>query len=266
MSQVPEEYREPPDHLGGVTPNPSSAKTIGVLNVIFASILLLCGICSGMQLALQSTFVPIFGGQQQQIQAQVQAQRALEIQKLADKEKTAKNENEKQKFQAERKNLEAQPVPKMPDMTKMYGTDNPRVLNTWLIDTFTAVILNLLMLASGVGLLMVKEWGRVLGIWVAGLKIVRLVAIYVFMIVVIVPFVSQRFGQTVDEMNRNMPAQGGGAPAGQVAAFMGTFMTIGAVSMIVLGAIYPAICLIVLTRASVKAACRQQLSDEELDS
>src|SRR5687768_10445715 len=106
--------------------NPSAAKTIGILNIVFGSILLLCVICSGLNAMMQSAMGPMFAMQQQQMQQAMQQERQARLEQLQALEKAAKDEDEKKKLQAQQKVIQAQPVPKMPDFSKL--TDDPRFL------------------------------------------------------------------------------------------------------------------------------------------
>jgi hypothetical protein len=103
---------------------------------------------------------------------------------------------------------------------------------------------------------------RRLGVWVAALKILRLVAVYGFALIFVIPVFSQKMGEMMEQMTAQMQQkaqQPGGAPmpdmAQTLATFYGIAMSSGALSMILFGAIYPAIMLWVLTRPKVKLAC-----------
>jgi hypothetical protein len=252
---MPDDYEDFPESLRGVVPNVSAAKMVGTLNIVFAAVLLLFGICCGLQFAAQTTLVAIFGEQQrEQIHAEMKAQRDRVIQELKDQEKAATTQQEKTQLQAQRNRLEAQPVPKMPDFAKVYGTDDPRIAGGSLVDIGTGILLNILMLIAGIGLVAVKEWGRKMGIWIAVLKILRLLTVYPYWILIGVPIVTARIRELIEET-----AAGQGGPPqhiDQAIAVMGTVMTVGCLAMLVLGLIYPVAVLIALTRPSVKAACR----------
>ena len=91
-------------------------------------------------------------------------------------------------------------------------------------------------------------------------KIVRLLAVYGFAIVTIVPITTERFIEVMKPMMEEAAvAQGGGAagpsPA-EMAKVIGIMLTSTFVGVIILGAIYPLAAWIVLTRPGVKAACR----------
>ena len=241
-------------------PGTGIPKTIGILNIVFGSLLLLCVICLALSLAMQFAMGPMFAAQQQQAQQMFAAERQRQLAELQALEQGAANEKEKAGFEAKKKALQAQPIPKMPDMAKFTQDASFQVYG--ITDVVSGLILNILMVVSGAGLVSLKEWGRRLGLWVAAIKIVRLIALNVFFILVVVPnmteaFVSM-FQDMVEEMARVAPAGGpvpGAAEIKQMAAVMGIMYSCIAVGMIILGVIYPVIVLILLSRPHVKAAC-----------
>jgi hypothetical protein len=241
-------------------PRTGIPKTIGVLNIVFGALLLLCGICFGLSLAMQLAMGPMFAGQQQQIQQMLEADRRQKLQELQDLEQAAQDEKEKAAIQARQKALQAQPIPKMPDMAKF--TQDMGLQAYGIADVVTGLILNILMVISGVGLVSLKEWGRRLGLCVAILKIVRLIALYSIFILVVVPNITKTFMSMFQEMFEEMakvapPGQRvpGAAEMGQMGTGLGIMFTAYAIGMIILGVIYPIIVLILLSRPQAKAAC-----------
>jgi hypothetical protein len=241
-------------------PKTAIPTSIGVLNITFGSVLLLCGICTGLNMAMQSAMMPMFGQQQQQFQQIMEAERAKQLKDLKKLEEAAPNAEEKATFEGQRKALEAQPIPKMPDMAKFYEEVNIPAYG--IADAVSGLILNILMVIAGIGLLGFKEWARQLGLWVAALKMVRLVALYGFFAIVMAPNISKAFTSMFQEMAEGMakgapPGQKVPAPAefAQMGMAMGVMMTAFAIGMIIFGAIYPIIVLILLSRPRVKAAC-----------
>ncbi len=78
-----------------------------------------------------------------------------------------------------------------------------RTAHTWLFHRRllrALLVLNLALLASGIGLLASRSWGRKTGVWVSVLKIVRLVAVYGFAISVVAPVFAQRMSQALGKM------------------------------------------------------------------
>jgi hypothetical protein len=164
----------------------------------------------------------------------------------------------KQRLQARRDRLAAQPVV-APDFTKMYGMSDPRVSGYYLTDLLSGLFLNVAMLISGIGLVGVKEWGRRWGLWVARLKLLRLVALYGVFLAVILPVQVRLMQDGFREM------QAGGAMGGDDVPDVGPAMATGmsyslagwAIATLVIGAIYPAVAWLLLRRESVRAACTQ---------
>jgi hypothetical protein len=248
------------DDLPPLRSTSSAPKTIGILNIIFAALLLLCGVCSGMNIMMQSAMGPMMAMHQQQFQQALEAERQEQIQRLQAQEQAAQDEQEKADLRAQQERLKAQPLPRMPNI--MGFMQDPLVQGYYIVDIFSGLLLNALLLISGIGLVGMKEWGRVTALWTAGLKIVRLVVLYGFFAVVGVPVIVQQFTamfrQMLDEFGRMAPPgqkMPGPNELAQMGTGMGIMMTASAVAIIIFGVIYPVIMLIVLTRPNVKAAC-----------
>jgi hypothetical protein len=197
---------------------------------------------------------PMMAAQKQQMQAQFEAQRAARIEELQDREKRAQTDKEKADIQAEIKAIQAEPVPKLPDISKLSKDPNFQVYS--LADALTGLISNVLLLIAGIGLVSLKDWGRVLGIWVLLIKIVLLVAMSIAFIVLIVPILAQVFGDFFEEMAKAGPQQRGAKPPVQeIAAIYGTMLTVMAAGIMIIGVIIWAIMLFFVSRPGVKAAC-----------
>jgi hypothetical protein len=246
---------------------PTSAhKLIGTLNVLFAGVMLLCGVCSGVGVLAQVAMAPLSEGYQKTMQeamnTKAEQERDKKIEALKEEEAAAAIDEEKAELAAKRQALEDQPAPEFPlaDMTSFYH--DSLLIRYGITDAATGVLLNALLFASGIGLLAARSWGRTLGVWVAALKIVRLVAIYGFLIAVVAPDVSEKMGHMMEKVMAQVQQQqqaAGAPPMPQVgqtfAAFYGIAMSAGGVLMILFGSIYPIIMLWVLTRPKVKMAC-----------
>lgn len=240
-------------------PNTGVPKTIGILNIVFGVLLLLCGVCSGLNVVTQSAFGPMIAAQQKQIQQALEAERQAKLKKLQEQEEAAEDEQEKAKIQAQQKVVRAQPMPVAPDTSKFMTA--PGVQGYMIADALSGIALNVLMIISGIGLLALKEWGRLVAVWVAAIKVIRLVAIYGYFALAVAPVMAQQFRAMFEEMAKAAPP-GPKAPSpeelAQISTVMGATMTGTAIGMIVLGSIYPVVVLILLTRARVKAAFATQ--------
>lgn len=253
-------------------PAPVAAhKLLGNLNIVFASILLLCGACSGASAILQIAMAPMSAGYQKAMQEAMHAQVLQEHQQKIDSlQKLEDAETDpliKAQFTVQRQTLEQTPPPVVdfPDMTKLY--QDAYLVAFMAADFSTGLVLNGMLLASGIGLLAAKRWGRRLGLWVASLKIARLVALYGFAIAVVIPGIAKAMGEMVEAMMKQTPRPPGQPPLppmGQTFAMVyGVGLSAGAILMILCGAIYPAVMLWVLTRPGVKTACGDSLSAAE---
>jgi hypothetical protein len=242
-------------------PRTSIPSTIGILNIIFGSLLLLCSFCSGVNLLVQSAMGgPIMAMQQQQMQLAMRAPREQRMAQLKAREEAAKDEKEKLDLKAQQKAIEAQPVPKMPNFNKL--VEDPSLQGFTIVDVLTGFVLNVLMIFSGIALLYRKQWGRITAIWVAAFKIILLIALYTFYALVVVPAMvasfNTMFQEMFDEMQKAAPPgqkMPGAAELAQFGTLIGVASTATAVFMIIFGSIYPVIVLILLTRPRVKAAC-----------
>lgn len=238
-----------------VEPNTGIPRTIGILNIVFGVLLLLCGVCSGLNVVTQSAFGPMIAAQQKQVQQALEAERQAKLKKLQEQEEAAEDEEQKAAIRAQHKLVQAQPVPVVPDTSKFMTA--PGLQSYMIADALSGIMLNVLMMISGIGLLAFKEWARVVALWVAAVKILRLAALYGYFALAVAPVMAQQFRAMFEEMAK-------AAPPGQkaispeelatISTSMGVMMTGSAIGIMVLGFIYPAVVLILLTRSSVKAA------------
>ncbi len=231
----------------------SIPQTIGILNIIFGALLLMCGLCSGVSQFASSAFLgPLMQAQQQQLQAQLQAQQDRMIQQLKDQEANAPDEATRQQIAQERQRLEQQPLQQAPDFTALMGIGQSMAWYTWL-SLGTSVPLNILLIIAGAGLLRRQEWGRKLCLWTAGSKVVRLLIDQGLWIFVVVPDLAQTIG---DAMTKMMPPNAQGPPPGAMTGVYLVVYSVQGVLTILFGSIYPLISLYLLSRPRVREACQ----------
>ncbi len=120
------------------------------------------------------------------------------------------------------------------------------------------------MLISGIFLLQLKESGRKLALWTFGLKVVRLCALAVLLIVIVIPITSRM----TSEMMAGITKGGAGAPPtamfGDMAKLQAALGSVQAVLGAVFGSIWPIIGIVLLTRPGTRAACRASLAKPPL--
>jgi len=243
-----DDYVEP---LPAYEPNQGLAKTIGTLNIIFGAILLCCGACGALNFIVQPVMAPVFQAQNQTMMQQIQAEREARIDRLRQEEKEATTAEEKAEIHARRKAEEARPVPKLPDFAKFFRDSS--LLAYGIADSLVGIILNIALLIAGIGLVRLRNWGRVMSLWVAALKTVCLTGLLVIFLVWVLPAVVE----TVREIFQDV---GAGAPPGalnQMTTFMTYFYSAAAVIGYIVSLIYPIVILVALTRRSVIAACTE---------
>jgi hypothetical protein len=248
-----------------VTPQPGLPRTIGVLNLVFGFILLLWG---GLSLFVLGPFLVEnnpFQLDPVMTRHVVEGVRRDLIETLRSGEKTAGDEAEKRRLSSSRVALESAQT----DLAKQvdFGAINrnlPWVSRYLWVDTVSGPALNLLMVVSGVGLLLLSRWGRSMAVLVAALKLLRLLGVSILLAVAAVPAVATTTGKLVrTDVGKAVVKGASGASAlpsvqldpdefVRIVAALGygyALMSFG------LGAIYPLIVLIVLRRPGAVAAC-----------
>lgn len=242
-------------------PNFRTARLVGIFNVLFSVQILLCGLCMGVYVVTLPIWGRVFADVQAQAKQQVERAKASRLAELDDAAKKADTPEKKAEIAALRKEVESAPDPDftgMMDISKMGMTDPVTVGWAW-VEIVTGLVLNTLMLLSGVGLMHWKPWSRKVAVWTAALKILRLVVVYSAFIVLVVPPMAKQLGDLVgDAMTKQQAALGrkGAAPPTQVFVQVYTVTyTLTGVGMMVTGVVYPALVVWLLTRPGVVSAC-----------
>jgi hypothetical protein len=243
-----------------VAPNFRTPRLIGIFSVVFASELLIVGFCLGGYAAIMPMIGRFTSTAQKQMDAQVESANKAELAALAVREKKAKTDEEKIDVAARRKEIESRTKNPLSSVMALNQVTLNRTFITYSwADVLTGMTLNVMMLAAGIGLLSWRPWSRRLAIWTAGLKIVRLVLLYGFFIIAIVPPYAKQLGDAVEQMmGASAQMSGGKAPivASGFYTKVYTVMYSGfGVGVIVTGVIFPAIVIWCLTRPSVVSAC-----------
>ncbi len=250
---------------GMVAPNFRTARLFGIFNVVFATLLLVFGLCMGGYVATLPMWGKVMAMSQNTIQTQMAAQKKASLAALDEEEKTATTDAEKARIAERRKEIEAGPktvVVGGMDFSKLRMDDPIILVYSW-TDVISGLILNLLMLAGGIGLLHWKPWARSLAVWTAILKVIRLFLVYGFFVIAVIPPYCRRMGEMVSEMMASQPQFGGKPPPFMNADWFTRIYVITytafAIGFVLFALIYPAIQLWFLTRPGVKAACSGQL-------
>lgn len=249
-------------HVDYVAPNARIPKIIGILNIVFAAQLLICGLCVSGYYALIPFWVQATNRFQQQVQAKQQAKNDAEVQRLEEDEAKATTEREKTSIRAKRDAVQKRPKIVLAGQFDLAAAGfNVMRLRMFAVTEFvTGTLLNLMLLASGIGMVMRRRWGLRLGLWTAALKLLRLTLLYGYAAVAIVPGASQAMAKVqMQAIEQQQAALGQPIPprlsTETMANMIAITTTICAVGLIVVGAIYPLISFWFLSRPAAWAAC-----------
>ena len=250
-----------PASKGFTPPNFRTPRLLGIFNVLFASQILVCGLCMGTYTLTMPIWGRVMVQAQNQAKSQVENSNKAALDAVDDQLKEAKTDKEKAELEARKKEIETRPkiiMPGMMDFSKM-GLDDPKLVGWTWTEVISGLVLNALMVASGVGLMNWKPWGWSLAFWTSVLKILRLCLMYGFFIVAIVPPMSQRIGNMVGDMLVAQQATVGRAgtmpPVSMFTRIYTVTYSAMGLSMMLVGVIYPALQIWWLTRPGVKLAC-----------
>jgi hypothetical protein len=253
---------------GYVLPNPGPPKMIGILNIVFSSMLLLCGLCQGAGALISPMIMDWFALQQKRQEAAgLESQKAMveaETARLDARAKKATTADEKAIIEAERTRLKSLPKPYVPNvaMGVQLAKDWRLQWFNW-ADIITAIAINVPMLISGIGLLRLREWARKLALATFAIKIPRLLILFALAVALIVPLTAQATRREMDKLAAQIQAQQGNNPNTKNIQKTLSFATMlssvsTTVSYVALyggGLIYPIVGLLVLTRPGARAAC-----------
>jgi hypothetical protein len=260
-----------PPTANSAKPRPGLPKTIGLLNLAFGGMFFFCG------LAFLKEWGPALDQYYpEQLDAVTAQQWYTELRKMlvADlmaQEKDAPTAADRAALRAERLALEAK-KPRIADQIDLTAYNLGVRWLTWYLwaDIVTAPVLNLLVLASGIGLVQLRDWARRMGIWVAVALIVRQFVLTVFLIFFVIPraepmvrpFLESDLGKVW--LAANKVVKNPNRPTGthlktvdpqEFATVFPGVSTFMALAWLGISVIYPSIALAVLNHPSSRAAC-----------
>jgi hypothetical protein len=247
---------------GPILPNYRTARLVGTLNIVFAALLLVCGLGLGVSVASMPYVSQVFEQAQERIKKQAQDKKKADLEALDEQAKSATDPEEKKAIEEKRKEVEERPdVPAntVPDFTGFMK--DPKLIGWYWVEIVTGIVLNVLLLVSGIGLLKFRGWGRVLGVRTGWLKILRLVVLYSYFSIAVVPEMARKMADMAGTMISQQAKATGGrgfgpAEINMLAKVYAITYSAYSVGMILVGVIYPALMIWYLTRPGVVAACR----------
>jgi hypothetical protein len=245
-----------------IIPNPQAVKTLGMLSIVFSSMILFCDTCTGFSQAFGAVFARVMDVNMRGLQSGVDTAWKQEERTLKRREAAAKTPEEKASAQRALSSFQSRPRPVI-QTTNMKQTmdqfkDPVTAAVTW-TSLGTSFLLNGMMLAGGIGLILLADWGRKLSIWVAILKIARLFLLVVVTFVVIMPkTVALQRAQFREIEAKQKEASGGKQVAGPDMGMIGNVAIASSYASILsyylVAPIFPIILLIALNRRRVRAA------------
>lgn len=250
-----------------IWPKPQTTKTLGVMNIIFGSLLIMMFLLTAASLLVAPLMKPLVQNATAQATARIKAQRESELKQLEDRLAAAETEEVKAQIRADLEKKKAEPLPDPTGGAAMTieGMNTPAVVIynwTWVA---TGLAVNIALIVAGVGLIRLKESGRRLSVRVAWAKIALIAAFLFWELVFILPLVSKAMGPQLEQMRKAFGQN----------SFMDKFLSpegMRAYSIFVycLTAIfslaYPIFMLVLATRPGVVAACRQRAKPESNQS
>jgi hypothetical protein len=241
-----------------VVPSPQIPRTFGILNIVFGAIMLLVGLGYAFWFFYAPTFTKQMQATVEQQQAKRKAERAAELAKFKREEAAAKTEEEKKAAKESREAYEAVVEPDFGDINDLTGmnvfTDRRLAAFYW-TEVSSGILLNVLMVVSGIGLVMLAEWARKLALGVCCLKIVRWIFVAIATLVLVIPVTTERMQVVFNKMQAQTKAGGGVPMGGDMAKISAIAGGVTSVVTALLASIYPAIALGFLSLARSRAAC-----------
>ncbi len=258
---------------GLTLPKPAIPKTLGILNVIFAVLLILVGLCTGITTLIAPEIQKFGQKAMDDMKTQQEAQKTAQLKALDDREKTAtaaeekattdeekaSADSEKRTITLERKAIESRPAPPTFNMAASADVLKDPVVRGYTVTTvITGLILHIALLIAGIGLIRLTPWGRSLGLWWAGLQIVQLLILTAVNVALVQPVQQKAAEANMAEMRKTFAGPNAPPNAEMTLQMTETMAKAGGILTIVYslaGMIYPIICLILLRTAGARAAC-----------
>jgi hypothetical protein len=244
-----------------VVPNPRIATSLGVVNIVLGGLLLLASLgmiawTIAFPRVVEALTPPAARQEQERPTAEVKARRAaIDTQLAGEREPVVRAPLLDEIDTLESDQLDRE----MSELGRQGRTraDVRETLPFW-VNHGLGILLNALLIASGVGLVALRGWGRRLALYVAGLKVAKLVALTLVGVFLAVPLQVVQTRQTWARMEaRNRRAAPAVAGMGiQMAQIAAVSATVTVVALGAAGLVYPALSLWLLNKRSVRAACR----------
>ena len=134
------------------------------------------------------------------------------------------------------------------------GMDEPGFVRFSLVENLTGLITDVLMFATGIGLINLRRWAARWWAYLAWAKIGLAVLLWGYYIVAVAPALSESMARNVAAMIPQASLKGQPPPIARLTMIYSVMNLVVAVVVILFSSIYPAISLWLLGRPGVKAA------------
>ena len=245
---------------GYVLPKPAIPKTLGILNIIFGVLFSLLGICGLGALVAAPALVQFADKTVKDAQVQIESKNKASEKVYDDRIAAAKDDEEKKGIEKEKADfIASRPQLAQPDMSAATDVlNNPKIMAFSLGGGLSGLVLQIMLLISGIGLIRLTPWGRSLAVWWAGIQIVQVLILLAINLAMILPMSQAGNEKQIARMEEIVKTKGANSPeaaALPMTKFMGSFQTGIAVGTSLLGIIYPVIVLALLKTPGARAAC-----------
>ena len=227
-------------------------RTFGLLNVAYAAALMACGMCQNFLFSIPA----LIGAGSVSVKANATAQTptstsptpatspdlATRLERL---EAATTDPHSREVIASLRRRQALDRAGPAAPTVALDRLIDPRIVGHLVLDLASGLVLNLLMLASGVGLLLARGWARWLAVATAWMKIARMGILALSMTLVAAPAAAGM-----------LAAVGDGAGGPELARSVRSLLIGFSWGLLVLGSIYPALTIHFLRLPSVREAFR----------
>ncbi len=230
---------------------------VQILGGIGVVLSLFC-LCGNLLTVAQMVSMGSMGSAMKSLQENVDRQKAVNIAQLEKKLEQAQDEQEREQIQDELDRLKD-----APDAMKVYFDmmNGPRIKIVSGTSAALGLLGNLLLMAGGIGLLLVAPWGRMLSLVAAVVKIATTIISQLLYAFFILPMINDSMRVMMDEMAGSMGP--GGPPPQMFGDLVQAFGAVQAVATLILVSIFPVVLLVLLNRKDVKRLLRGEWPEEE---
>ncbi|MFO0961124.1 MAG: hypothetical protein U0800_27405 [Isosphaeraceae bacterium] len=253
-----------------VIPKPQTARVFGMLHLLYGVVLCFLTYTAAMMFLFAPVGTDLLKAWMGGIGDTVARERSIQARRIERLKELATSDEQRATYDQRLANLQTAPAPNFRDLPM--GTEaleDPTIRGYSFVDLIGNMPLNLLMIAGGIGLVRLREWGRKLSWWASALKVGAMAISTVYLLVVIYPIQSKMVMQQLEAQQKFQASlMRGAAPpvfpfGSQSNSLIAASATLSSLFWIGIGAAYPITSLVVLQRRSIRAACWRRPEAED---